>query len=935
MGDLGGAVMRNALLILALAAFNVRPCSAADWLTRVPLEDNQGAVQVPADVELHFLEFGSHSFAPDSILSAKAKSIPIGLFQQLRAVEYGAPNDQAGTALDMQKLPARDPFWDQILVVNLEALGELPRFELIEAGEFGEALPAAVREQSHSKAEIRRQRESLVDPVIPERPSREISWQELEAVAYPLDFQKVLVASRNDASPGFAYQNGQWFTTWLSHDLPKWTKEDHWFAPAIRIGDKLVRPAPLSATTKFVTTDDGVTLPMWTLQWRYGEATVTQTLFSQRATAESDPAMFVHLRLENAPAGARLALGMGRRPNCHYWDDKSRERTPIPFFVLPPNYRRDGRTILDGAEKLILESAQGFELEQCGPVEMLATFVPDAEGNVYLRTPQTESKIADSHFGRRQFDAAKARFEEEWTRDLRSGAQFRLPSEEWMRRIDIWQSQVVAITRVNYQSAERLSYGAGFYQAYFGPEEGWPIVALAQWGRGDEAKRQAEIMLSAENRDKSNVHHQSRNGTAAWYTAQVARLTRDAAWLAKVAPALDENAEWTIAARRSTANNKSPLTRGLLPAHIYGGDVRDPATSLYASMVCYKGLVETAAIYRELGSPAMKSRADRYEQEAVEFRKRLIELMNAAVDERVSPPFLPLALDVPSLEGKNEGPYERLTASRYGNYWNLFAPSVLELGLTLDAKRDWPNALLLDTMSRHGGLWATLPRFNTGLDAAYSIGIQRELQRRSRRDVRERERAVAGLQAFFLHAASRNGYTIPEVAGLFPDRLDRKAYEQLVRESPWSFGMYDDNRYLDGHISFTEPLGAAAGEALWLIRDALVCEERDENGLPNGELVLLANVPSDWFAEGKEIELRDFPTAYGTLGLRVRSSISTSGKVRIKYSFAPAEGVRCQRVRLRVSPASFPPREVELAPDAAEGTMEIDFKEQAETTRVR
>ena len=45
----------------------------------------------------------------------------------------------------------------------------------------------------------------------------------------------------------------------------------------------------------------------------------------------------------------------------------------------------------------------------------------------------------------------------------------------------------------------------------------------------------------------------------------------------------------------------------------------------------------------------MKSRADRYEQEAVEFRKRLVEVMNAAVDERVSPPFLPLALDVPSL----------------------------------------------------------------------------------------------------------------------------------------------------------------------------------------------------------------------------------------------------------------------------------------------
>jgi hypothetical protein len=213
------------------------------------------------------------------------------------------------------------------------------------------------------------------------------------------------------------------------------------------------------------------------------------------------------------------------------------------------------------------------------------------------------------------------------------------------------------------------------------------------------------------------------------------------------------------------------------------------------------------------------------------------------------------------------------------------------------------------------------------LDAAYSIGIQRELQRRSRRDVRERGRAVAGLQAFFLHAASRNGYTIPEVAGLFPDRLDRKAYERLVRESPWTFGMYDDNRYLDGHISFTEPLGAAAGEALWLIRDALVCEERDENGLPNGELVLLANVPSDWFAEGNEIELKDLPTAYGTVRLKVRSHAPTSGKVFIDYRLTPAKNVMCRRMRMRIAPPSFPPREEELNADGSEGKMEIDLTE--------
>ena len=243
--------------------------------------------------------------------------------------------------------------------------------------------------------------------MIPQRVDREISWQELESAAFPLDFQKVLLASRNDASPAFAYQNGQWFTTWLSHDLPKWTKEDHWFAPALLVGKKLVLPAPLSATTRFVTTDAGVTLPMWELRWRFDEATVTQWLFSYRVASKAEPATYVRFQLENAPAGVRLALGLGRRPNCHYWDEKSRTRTPLPFFTLSPDYRREGRAILNAAGDVILESAQEFELEKSGPVEMLATITPDTDGNVYVRTPQTGTQVGSNPLTTNQFDAAR------------------------------------------------------------------------------------------------------------------------------------------------------------------------------------------------------------------------------------------------------------------------------------------------------------------------------------------------------------------------------------------------------------------------------------------------------------------------------------------------------------------------------------------------
>jgi hypothetical protein len=922
--------MRGLALPLAIALHN---CCHAEWLTRVELQDGIYQIELPADGVLRFLEFGQHTYSPDGYSTPRGEDlsgrfilgerIPIALFQGLYCREVNFSDELAGQEVRLRGTVQRDAFWDQIIAVDPTLDMAAAEYEIIEAGSMGSALPPHVRKLRIDTEQIEAEQQSLVDPHISQAMDRELSWKELEAIAYPLDFQKVLVASANDSSPGFVFQNGQWLTTWLSKDLPKWTKEDHWFAPALLINHKIVRPAPLSAKTGFVTTTSGQTLPLWTLEWQFEGITVQQSIFSHPAE-DGRPSVYVMLHLENAPPNARLALGVGRRPNAHYWDDRARERTPIPFFTLSAGYRKSGKQLVDRWDRVILESAQEFELVDIGPVEMLLTFAADESGNVYLSTPQTTVSPSSSQLTVDDWIAARQNFERFWAKLLSQGAQATLPSDEWMRRIDLWKSQVAAITRVHYRGAERLSYGAYFYQAYFGPEEGWPIVALALWGHGAEAQRQAELMLSAENRSKENVHHQSRNGAFAWYAAEVARLTLDRAWLESIAPALIENAEWTIGSRESTKNNDSKTTRGLLPPHIYGGDIRDPATSLYASAVCWKGLSETAEVFRSLGSESLAGHAQRYDTEACDLKRRLGEVIHQVADQNTQPPFLPLALALPSLAGKHEGPYDRLTESRLGNYWNLFAPSVLELGLVTDGVDGSPNSWLLEYMETHGGLWAGLPRFHNGLDAAYSMGVIKELISRSTRDIRYRNQALASLQSFFLHAASRNGFTIPEVAGLFPYRLDFRAYERLVRESPWNFGMYSAERYLDGHISFTEPLGAAAGEALWLVRNALVMETRDAHGQPDGGLCMLSTVPSDWFSEGQEIKLERFPTYYGIVSLHVQSRIETEGKIDVKYQFEANSTKPLKRVAVRIAPPGFTPIDVPITPEN-EGVVRVAF----------
>ncbi|HYD85589.1 MAG TPA: hypothetical protein VEA63_16090, partial [Opitutus sp.] len=324
-------------------------------------------------------------------------------------------------------------------------------------------------------------------------------------------------------------------------------------------------------------------------------------------------------------------------------------------------------------------------------------------------------------------------------------------------------------------------------------------------------------------------------------------------------------------------------------------------------------------------SPALQTRADEFEAAAARLRTRIAEVIDRVTVHDTTPPFVPFALELPSLQGKNEGPHERLTATRFGNYWNLFAPSFLELRFSTPADASLPNRWIFNYAETHGGLWAGLPRFYTGLDAAYAIGYIGELLDRSAEDRRARPQALAALHTYFLHAASRNSHSIPEVAGLFPHRLDRAAYEQLVREAPWHFGMYDPERYLQGHASFTEPLGSGAGAALTMIRNALMAETRNELGLPDGGLILLPTVPADWFAEGKEIVLENFPTAYGVLSVRVRSLVASENKIAMEYRFEPFdEDFAPGRFRVRFAPAGKEMREVSFDPLQA-GSLEVNW----------
>jgi len=924
------------LLLLTVRLSAEAQTTQKPWLRPVVQEAGEGKIELTGDAAsagVWFLRFGNHSYEPDWLILEKKeldqwvkvgdqKSVVIGnplminLFQELKAVRWMIPESiyQMGAAYRFRVgrkggtngKPDRDGFWDQIIVVedsilNTDPVIRLKNIQTVETGKFGDALPAHIQKINFTPEEIKSQMESLTDPVMEifkTSPNKELSWEELESKALPLDYQKILLAGVNDPDPGFAYQNGQWFVTWNGSDGSQVKPEfydqiDSWFAPAIGIGKEVIRPAPLSARTSFYKDQTGRYLPLLTVEWvcplsNDQEIKITQRLFEEEMDGVKQ--LFVSLKMENAPSGAHFIIGHGIRPNTHYWDHYGKTNTPVPFFTDQDKPQKKGDFVLqDEINSVVLRANVPFLLVHSGVTETMLDFEAGYQ-EVYLAVPQTRTDQLTGRVTPEDFLKAYNKFVGKWNGYLSKGATAELPSAEWDRKIDSWLSQVNSITKIQNGGQEQLSYGAYLYKAFFGIEEGWPIMALAQWGKAEEAKQEADIILSKGNLDKSNYHHQYRNGLSSWYAATVAQLTGDREWLRKISPALVTNGNWTIGARKEMDAERSMLGRGLLSSHIYGGDVSTPAYSLYSSATCLKGLIETADVFKKSNLPELQSDAGVFDKEAVDFQKRLIEVFHEVLNTQSTPPFLPLALELEHKVGNYEKPYPRLTDDHLGNYWNLFAPMFLHLGILRYNDPQKPSQWITDYLENRGGLYAGLPRFYSGLDAVYSVGYTDELLERSKIELTSRSKALASMQSFMINASSSNGNTIPEVSGLFPERLNQVDYERVVRESPWNFGMYNVDRYLRGYNSFTEPLGAGAGEGLLLIRKSLIDEMKDERGLPDGGVFFLSSVPGDWLKEGKEIKLTGFPTAYGTFNLHVKSFINSKRQIQVDYKYTPVLG---------------------------------------------
>ncbi len=697
----------------------------------------------------------------------------------------------------------------------------------------------------------------------------------------PLDMQTSVIGRPGDPVECLVHWNGTLVET-ESGDQGAWNhgakqtipgKEkwiDRWFAFA---ADGETFGSNLDRTSRSYL--DGF-LPAVVTRYSKGEIQFEEEVFT---TAPGDPvyAQSVTVRISNrgrANGKATLSLIAGRRRSA-----SSAQRaapaggvpSPMNLDPLDTEYQfdPDRQTVKNGAGEIVLFAQSAFEHTGNGlehtlsyPVEL----VPGASKELHFLVPSVNEPLTSiAALLSWRLQEGRDRFRRYWSEQLQGNVKLSLPEPP----LNDIHRNLVAQAMIILNDEQKLKYGAYWYEWYFGVEEGWPITALAQFGHPDLAKTAIRTMLSQELTDKSNYHHQYRNGLAPMYAAQVYRLTRDREWLRTIAPQLKESANWIVQARHQK-EGKLPEYQGLLPRHAYGGDVHTPAYSIYSNATCWKGLQDTAYLLRELGETEL---AEKYSADAIEYRRTIEQVVSTYSNRDFQPPFVPVALEIGAPGShdyrKVETPYPFIPSDPLGNYWILMAPLMLETAIFP------PDGLVsrwvTDFMEQRGGLLAGLARFYRGVDHIYGFAYPLQLFERG-----DRKKFLATVYSVLAHGNSRDSFTSPEVAGVFPLRTDNLAWQEAFRRTMWNWDLYGSG-WMQGEFGKAigaEPLSAGTGMALQLVRKMVVSEELDGSGNPTGSLDLLKMAPSGWLEDGKRIEAAGMPTYFGGVTLRVESQLS-------------------------------------------------------------
>jgi hypothetical protein len=491
----------------------------------------------------------------------------------------------------------------------------------------------------------------------------------------------------------------------------------------------------------------------------------------------------------------------------------------------------------------------------------------------WLNSPAPAQPIA---LDRDAYERAKGVLSEYWNRRLAEAMTIEVPER---RVLDAQRSLLIQ----NLALAWRYSVGNPYQQFSF-PEGIDVAQVLSAYGFSEVARAiLVESLSTPLTRYPNWKMGQKLVGSALHH-----RLFRDRSYIDRAGPILRG---YVDELGRQIMTNR----RGILNRERYSSDIPDLVYGLHSQAVVWQGLRGMAKVWEETGRESLATTSRR-------LADRLEAGLRTAVREsqRMLPDgslFVPVRL----LDG--EQPYESVTESRSGAYWNLVAPYALASGLFAPGSPEAEGAIRY--MLGHGSRLLGLVRAGAfslyGLEPAYP---------------RSGVNPVYGLNAGRLLAD-----------GDRPDQLVLSLYGQLAAGmAPGTFvsgeglsvaplrGEYYRSMYLP-------PNGASNGSFLETLRLMLVHETRDRAGAPQG-LELAFATPRAWLEPGKEIAVRSAPTSFGHVSFSI---VSGDNSLRAWIDVPSRSRPRTLELRLRA------PRGNRIAGVSVNGRAHPRFDARTET----
>ncbi len=474
------------------------------------------------------------------------------------------------------------------------------------------------------------------------------------------------------------------------------------------------------------------------------------------------------------------------------------------------------------------------------------------------------------------YAAARARLVAYWERRLAEGASIEVPEP----RVDDARR---ALLVQNLLLGPRYSVGNP-YEEYSFPETVDVAQVMAELGFAAVAR--ASLLGALPRRPTPYAFWKMGEkllGSASYY-----RLHRDRAYLARTTPTL----------RRYLVSLERQLQPdGLLPRERYSSDIPDQVRGLHAQAIVRQGLAELAPAWAETGQPALARRARALAARLERGLRRAVARSQRRLPDGSL--FLPVRL----LDG--QAPYDDLTRTRAGSYWNLVAPYALASGLFPRGSAQARGALRY--LELHGsrllglvraGAYALYrePRFPvSGTDQVYGINVSRFLALED-----EPDQLVLSLYGQLAAGMTENTFVAGEGATVAP--LPGTRYRAM----------------------YLPPNSASNAAFLETLRLLLVHD--GANGLE-----LAYATPRAWLAPGKRIAVAGLPTRYGPVSFTLTAAARS---VRVVLDVPARAAPRALRLRLRlpagrrirsVSPARpFDARTSTIDLSGARGRVELE-----------